>query len=92
MEFSKLGDSDLVVSRCCLGTMTWGQQNTVCNPSPPLPSQHCHGACASSLKPAKATTLPYRAKSVNPQEDEGVEQLDIAFNEYGVNFLDTAEM
>jgi len=44
------------------------------------------------LKPAKATTLPYRAKSVNPQEDEGVEQLDIAFNEYGVNFLDTAEM
>lgn len=24
----RLGDSDLLVSKCCLGTMTWGQQNT----------------------------------------------------------------
>ena len=24
--------------------------------------------------------------------DEGVEQLNLAFDEYGVNFLDTAEM
>eukprot|EP00197_Chlamydomonas_leiostraca_P005555 CAMPEP_0202867978 /NCGR_PEP_ID=MMETSP1391-20130828/9902_1 /ASSEMBLY_ACC=CAM_ASM_000867 /TAXON_ID=1034604 /ORGANISM="Chlamydomonas leiostraca, Strain SAG 11-49" /LENGTH=386 /DNA_ID=CAMNT_0049548071 /DNA_START=29 /DNA_END=1189 /DNA_ORIENTATION=- len=27
-ERVKLGDSDLMVSLCCLGTMTWGQQNT----------------------------------------------------------------
>lgn len=27
-ERVKLGDSDLLVSRCCLGTMTWGVQNT----------------------------------------------------------------
>lgn len=28
MEYTKLGTSDLNVSRCCLGTMTWGVQNT----------------------------------------------------------------
>jgi aryl-alcohol dehydrogenase-like predicted oxidoreductase len=53
MEYTKLGDSDLEVSKVCLGTMTFGQQNTV---------------------------------------DEGVEQLDFAFDKYGINFLDTAEM
>uniref|UniRef100_A0A7S0HUD1 NADP-dependent oxidoreductase domain-containing protein n=1 Tax=Hanusia phi TaxID=3032 RepID=A0A7S0HUD1_9CRYP len=53
MEYVKLGSSDLKVSRCCLGTMTWGQQNTM---------------------------------------DEGVEQLNVAFDEFGVNFIDTAEM
>jgi len=49
----QLGSSDLVVSDVCLGTMTWGKQNTL---------------------------------------EEGVEQLDLAFDEYGINFLDTAEM
>ena len=49
----KLGGSDLHVSKVCLGTMTWGQQNS---------------------------------------EYEGIEQLDCAFKEYGINFLDTAEM
>ena len=53
MQFTKLGSSPLVVSRVCLGTMTWGQQNT---------------------------------------EAEAKEQLDVAFKEFGVNFLDTAEM
>ena len=28
MEYSKLGRTGLDVSRVCLGTMTWGQQNT----------------------------------------------------------------
>ncbi|ACL97242.1 aldo/keto reductase [Caulobacter vibrioides] len=28
MEYAKLGRSDVMVSRCCLGTMTWGSQNT----------------------------------------------------------------
>ena len=28
MNYQKLGDSDLSVSEVCLGTMTWGQQNT----------------------------------------------------------------
>lgn len=48
-----LGSSDLLVSKVCLGTMTWGQQNT---------------------------------------EEEGIQQLNYAFNECGINFLDTAEM
>jgi len=42
-----------MVSRCCLGTMTWGQQNTL---------------------------------------EEGVEQLNVAVEEYAINFIDTAEM
>ena len=49
----RIGNSDLVVTDVCLGTMTWGQQNT---------------------------------------EEEGIAQLNMAFDEYGVNFLDTAEM
>ena len=28
MEMRKLGRTDLSVSACCLGTMTWGEQNT----------------------------------------------------------------
>ena len=28
MTYQKLGSSDLTVSSCCLGTMTWGNQNT----------------------------------------------------------------
>ncbi len=52
MEMRRLGRSDIHVSKICLGTMTWGQQNT---------------------------------------EQEGHEQIEMAL-EYGVNFLDTAEM
>lgn len=52
-EIRTLGSSDLRVTNVCLGTMTWGQQNT---------------------------------------DDEGVEQLNLAFDAYGVNFIDTAEM
>lgn len=28
MEYTKLGNTDIEVSRICLGTMTWGEQNT----------------------------------------------------------------
>jgi len=28
MEYRKLGKSDMMVSTCCMGTMTWGNQNT----------------------------------------------------------------
>ena len=52
MDYVKLGDSDLLVSKVCMGTMTFGQQNTL---------------------------------------EEGAEQLNRAFDHYGVNFLDTAE-
>lgn len=53
MDFCKLGSSDLVVSKVCMGTMTFGEQNTL---------------------------------------EEGVEQLDLAFDNYGINFVDTAEL
>ncbi|MBI5918539.1 MAG: aldo/keto reductase [Nitrosomonadales bacterium] len=52
MEYRRLGSSDLQVSALCLGTMTFGEQNT---------------------------------------EAEAHAQLDLAM-EYGVNFIDTAEM
>lgn len=52
MEMRQLGRTGISVSKICLGTMTWGQQNT---------------------------------------EAEGHNQIDLAL-EYGVNFLDTAEM
>jgi len=53
MDYTYLGSSDLLVSKICMGTMTFGNQNTI---------------------------------------EEGVEQLNMAFDEYGINFLDTAEM
>ena len=53
MDYIQLGDSDLVVSKVCMGTMTFGEQNTL---------------------------------------EEGVEQLNCAFDDYGINFLDTAEI
>lgn len=53
MDYVKMGSSDLLVSKVCMGTMTFGKQNTL---------------------------------------EEGVEQLNKAWDEYGINFLDTAEM
>ncbi|MGR9074227.1 MAG: aldo/keto reductase, partial [Gammaproteobacteria bacterium] len=52
MQYNILGRTELKVSRICLGTMTFGEQNS---------------------------------------EAEGHAQLDMAFD-YGVNFIDTAEM
>ena len=28
MQYNKLGNTDIKVSKICLGTMTWGSQNT----------------------------------------------------------------
>lgn len=53
MDYVQLGSSDLEVSKVCMGTMTFGEQNTL---------------------------------------EEGVEQLNLAFDLYGINFIDTAEM
>lgn len=52
MRYTKLGGSDLTISEICLGTMTFGEQNT---------------------------------------EEQSHAQIDMALN-YGVNFIDTAEM
>ncbi|CAN0558453.1 unnamed protein product, partial [Laminaria digitata] len=48
LRYRQLGKSDLVVSKVCLGTMTWGEQNS---------------------------------------DEEAFEQLDMAFDEFGVNFV-----
>ena len=52
MQYNKLGRSGIEISALCLGSMTWGTQNS---------------------------------------EAEGHEQIDCALD-YGVNFIDTAEM
>ncbi len=52
MQLNQLGNTDIKVTKICLGTMTWGEQNTM---------------------------------------DEAHAQLDMAID-YGVNFIDTAEM
>ena len=52
MRYNQLGDSDLLVSEVCLGTMTWGKQNS---------------------------------------EEDAIKQMNVAFDQYGVNFIDTAE-
>ncbi|OED41758.1 aldo/keto reductase [Endozoicomonas sp. (ex Bugula neritina AB1)] len=52
MEYRTLGKSDIKVSSLCLGTMTWGEQNS---------------------------------------QKEAFQQLDCA-TEYGINFIDTAEL
>jgi aryl-alcohol dehydrogenase (NADP+) len=49
----KLGSSDLMISKITLGTMTFGEQNTI---------------------------------------DEAHAQLDMAFDTYGINMFDTAEI
>ena len=53
MQYNYLGSSDLLVSRVTLGTMTFGNQNTM---------------------------------------QEGVAQMNRAFDHYGINAIDTAEM
>merc|ERR1712194_743111 len=53
MDYVRLGNSDLILSKVCMGTMTYGVQNTI---------------------------------------QEGVNLLDKSFDEYGINFLDTAEI
>ncbi len=53
LKYAQLGNSSLVVSEICLGSMTWGEQNS---------------------------------------HEEAKQQMDLAFDQYGVNFIDTAEM
>ncbi len=53
MKYAQLGNSSLVVSEICLGSMTWGEQNS---------------------------------------HEQAKHQMDLAFDKYGVNFIDTAEM
>ena len=43
MHTAKLGNTDLVVSRICLGTMTWGQQNTEAEAHAQLDTAMAHG-------------------------------------------------
>src|SRR5512144_2931715 len=43
MEYRKLGTSDLHVSKICLGTMTWGQQNTESDAHAQLDYALAHG-------------------------------------------------
>ena len=86
MKFHTLGSSDLSVSDVCLGTMTWGSQNTEGGcPGGPTGAQAgvrlslTVDMCSGRLSPSHAPT------------EEAHEQLD-AFIALGGNFIDTAEV
>ena len=79
MEYNKLGSSDLLVSRCCLGPMTWGQVSDAL--AVILEQTMAWGQVSDTLCFAQQNTL-----------EEGVAQLNVAFDELGINFIDTAEM
>ncbi len=86
MKFAKLGGSNLRVSNVCLGTMTWGSQNT----------EGAQAACSAGPRSRRVArgrpphvVLPARSRPL-PCAEEAHAQLD-AFVAAGGNFIDTAE-
>jgi len=81
MRSVQLGHSDLMVTIACLGTMTWGEQNTE------LEVRVVH---AVSDETAHATSQLTQASARWPVQ--AFEQLDYAVHQAGINFIDTAEL
>jgi aryl-alcohol dehydrogenase-like predicted oxidoreductase len=61
MKYSKLGDSELNVSRICLGTMTWGEQNTEAEAHAQLDHAVAHGV--NFVDAAEMYPVPPRAET-----------------------------
>ena len=59
MEYRKLGTSELDVSKICLGTMTWGQQNTEAEAHAQLDYAMAHGV--NFIDTAEMYPVPTRA-------------------------------
>lgn len=61
MKYTKLGDSELNVSRICLGTMTWGEQNTEAEAHAQLDHAVAHGV--NFVDAAEMYPVPPRAET-----------------------------
>ncbi|UVE18586.1 NADP(H)-dependent aldo-keto reductase [Pseudomonas sp. LS44] len=66
MEFRRLGQSDLSVSALCLGSMTWGEQNTQAEASAQLDMARCNGV--NFLDTAEMYPVPPRAETYSKTE------------------------
>ncbi|PSJ65592.1 aldo/keto reductase [Kumtagia ephedrae] len=66
MEKRRLGRTDLLVSRICLGTMTWGQQNTEAEGHAQMDMAFEHGV--NFLDTAELYSIPPRAETQGSTE------------------------
>lgn len=81
MRSVQLGHSDLMVTIACLGTMTWGEQNTELE------------VRVNLRTPRTLPHLPARLTQTSPLcLVQAFEQLDYAVHQAGINFIDTAEL
>jgi aryl-alcohol dehydrogenase-like predicted oxidoreductase len=67
MRYSRLGDTDLKISAICLGTMTWGQQNTVDEAHEQLDYAVSRGA--TFIDAAEMYPVPARAETQGRTEE-----------------------
>nr|NIP75489.1 aldo/keto reductase [Xanthomonadales bacterium] len=67
MELRNLGSSDLMVSPVCLGTMTWGEQNTEAEAHAQLDYAWDHGV--NCLDTAEMYAVPTRAETQGRTEE-----------------------
>lgn len=61
----KLGGSDLEVTQVCLGTMTWGVQNTEDEAYVPVEGRRVAAACSLSVGATWAVSFGYRLLSLD---------------------------
>ncbi len=66
MQYRKLGTSDLTVSRLCLGTMTWGAQNSFADAARQMDMALDHGV--NFLDTAEIYPIPAHNKTVGQTE------------------------
>ncbi|HBB31560.1 MAG TPA: NADP(H)-dependent aldo-keto reductase [Cyanobacteria bacterium UBA8803] len=67
MEYKKLGNSDLLVSEICLGTMTYGQQNTIEDASEQLDYAVAQGV--NFIDTAEMYPVPGKAETQGKTEE-----------------------
>lgn len=67
MKYNKLGDSDLNVSEICLGTMTYGQQNTIEEAHQQL--NYAFGEGVNFIDAAEMYPVPTRAETQGKTEE-----------------------
>ncbi len=66
MERRKLGETDLLVSALCLGTMTWGEQNTEAEGHAQM--DYAVGRGINFLDTAEIYSVPPRAETAGSTE------------------------